>query len=39
MQLEKILQVRHEAPDLKTIIQIEGIPRERDVISVRIFQP
>lgn len=33
MQLEKILQVRHEAPDLKTIIQIEGIPRERDVIS------
>lgn len=37
MQLEKILKIRHEVPDLKAIIQIEGNPSKPGVISVREF--
>ncbi|KAK7595016.1 hypothetical protein V9T40_001449 [Parthenolecanium corni] len=33
MQLEKILKIRHEVPDLKAIIQIEGNPSKPGVIS------
>lgn len=32
-QLEKILQVRHNLPHLKAIIQYEGIPSEKSVLS------
>lgn len=34
MQLEKILKIRHEAPDLKAIVQMEGKPSKPGVISV-----
>lgn len=33
MQLEKILKIRHEAPDVKAIVQIEGNPTKPGVIS------
>lgn len=35
-QLEKILQIRKHLVHLKAIIQYEGIPKEKDVLSVRI---
>lgn len=35
-QLEKILQIKQNLPNLKAIIQYSGIPTEKDVLSVRI---
>ncbi|KOC68404.1 Long-chain-fatty-acid--CoA ligase ACSBG2 [Habropoda laboriosa] len=32
-QLEKILQIKHNLPHLKAIIQYEGTPKEKDVLS------
>ncbi|XP_012276951.1 very long-chain-fatty-acid--CoA ligase bubblegum [Orussus abietinus] len=32
-QLEKILQIKKNLPHLKAIIQFEGIPKEKDVLS------
>ncbi|KAI4494503.1 hypothetical protein M0802_008824 [Mischocyttarus mexicanus] len=32
-QLEKILQIKKNLPDLKAIIQYEGIPKDKDVIA------
>lgn len=32
-QLEKILQIKKDLPNLKAIIQYEGIPKEKDVLS------
>ncbi|XP_025073440.1 very long-chain-fatty-acid--CoA ligase bubblegum-like [Pogonomyrmex barbatus] len=34
-QLKKILQIKHNLPFLKAIIQYDGIPTENDVLSVR----
>lgn len=35
-QLEKILQIKKNLPNLKAIIQYSGIPTDKDVLSVRI---
>lgn len=32
-QLEKILEIKHNLPDLKAIIQYEGIPKDKNVLS------
>lgn len=37
-QLAKILKIKSNLPDLKAIIQYEGIPTEEDVLSVRTLQ-
>lgn len=33
-QLEKILQIKNNLPNLKAIIQYDGIPTKKDVLSV-----
>lgn len=33
-QLEKILEIRKDLPNLKAIIQYEGVAKEKDVLSV-----
>lgn len=37
-QLAKILQIKSNLSDLKAIIQYEGVPIEKDVLSVRTLQ-
>ncbi|XP_036144018.1 very long-chain-fatty-acid--CoA ligase bubblegum-like isoform X2 [Monomorium pharaonis] len=32
-QLQKILQIKHDLPDLKAIVQYSGVPIEKDVLS------
>ncbi|XP_017763561.1 PREDICTED: very long-chain-fatty-acid--CoA ligase bubblegum isoform X2 [Eufriesea mexicana] len=32
-QLQKILQIKHNLPNLKAIVQIEGVPEQKDVLS------
>lgn len=34
-QLEKILKIRQNLPNLKAIVQYDGIPSEKGVLSVR----
>lgn len=35
--MEKILQIRHNLPHLKAIIQYDGTPNQKDVLSVSYF--
>lgn len=37
-QLQKILKVKNNLPYLKAIVQYDGIPNTKDVLSVRLFK-
>lgn len=36
-QLKKIIQIREKLPELKSIVQYHGVPRQKGVLSVSLF--